>query len=259
MSRLRHLAALAVLIAAAQSAQAVEDVLPPSIEHEPCDQYQKGQPFVIWARFKDDSQLFDPKVIYRSGSNTWKNVAFERVDGTGDFRATLQSKDLKGSLDYFIEVFDENGNGPARFGSTDAPVHITAAAKVEPCRQITDVAPAPRSSAAPRPVAASTTARATAPAAVPALGVSRVDAAPGPTSPPPGAAPGPCERTERPLYCSPALWASLGAVALAGSGVGAYFFAFRGDRAPAGPATRVRVVVTGPDPTAASLSRETMR
>ncbi len=228
---MRSLVALVICAVAPLSARAVEDVLPPSIEHEPCEHYAKGQPFTIWARFKDDSRLWEPKVIFHSGSLTWKNVPFERSGENDDFKAVIQAKDLKESVDYFIEVFDENGNGPARFGSVEAPVHLIATANAGPCEQLSALSASYTSVLVPLRTAPPRTDALTA------------------TPPPP---PSRCEGEDPPLYCSPLLWAGIGMVVLAGGGVASYYLAFRPAGQPEEPPPRVRVSVTGPDPTALS-------
>ena len=54
-----------------------QDKSMPSIIHEACDQYEKGNPYKISVFFQDESELFEPKIIYRSGSNVyWTNLPF---------------------------------------------------------------------------------------------------------------------------------------------------------------------------------------
>jgi hypothetical protein len=126
--------ALAVVLALPSYARA-EDLLPPQIIHEPCDYYQKGQPFTVRAQFFDDSALFDPKVVYRNAKGgDWRTVAFRKGDDI-DFVAVIKVKDLRGPLEYFIETFDENGNGPARYGTPEAPVRVLPSDDAPDCQQ----------------------------------------------------------------------------------------------------------------------------
>ena len=243
----------AVVVVTATRARAAEDTSPPSIVHEPCEQYKKGAPFEVRARFLDDSPIFEPKVIYRSGGSVWKNARFEREPGRDDFRAVIRAADLKGALEYFLEAFDENGNGPARYGSPEAPVKVTPAVEPAECQQIIDVA---------RPVSQPASARPAAPAAAPALppgaaAVATPAAAPttgAPATTTPAAvdlhsAPPPpqrtCDRTDRPLYCSPWLWTAAGAV-LVGGGVGGYFLL--AGKGAATPPAQVTLHVSAPNP-----------
>lgn len=232
---------VAVVVAMAARARAAEDTSPPSIVHEPCEQYRKGGSFEVRARFVDDSPIFEPKVIYRSGGGAWKNARFEREPGR-DFRAVIRAGDLKGALEYFLEAFDENGNGPARYGSPEAPVKVTPAVEPAECQQIIDVA---------RPVSQPASSRPPAPAVAPAA--AGVASGP-PTATAPAAvdlrtAPPPpqrtCERADRPLYCSPWLWTAAGAV-LVGGGVGGYLLLAGNDGATA--PTQVTLRVSAPNP-----------
>jgi hypothetical protein len=235
-----------------------EDTLPPSIIHEACGEYLKGKPFDIIARFEDESQLFDPKVMYRSsGDSHWKQVAFNKETGSEDFKATVKVKDLKGTLEYFIEVFDEFGNGPARMGSPEAPIRVEPSKVPEPCDQVPKAA---------KQVAVTSGSRTTP---TPATGTIDTQKPPPPTTtggtstttahtttgsnvmtqPVPPPAQSTCEQSDRPLYCEAWLWGTLGALVVVGGGVGLYFIL-----KPSPTTTPVResvkLKVSGPDPTA---------
>jgi hypothetical protein len=198
----------------------------PRIVHEACTEFEKGKPFAVLARFEDESQLFDPKVIFRTRSNShWKHAAFTKDAGTESFRAVIERQELRGPLEYFIEVFDEYGNGPARMGSPDAPIRVVPARAPGECQQI--------------PIAA---------AAVTTTAGSKKDPNgidnQGP--PPPKEA---CDREDRPLYCEAWLWATVGAVAAAGIATGVYFGVAAGNDDPPPPIDSVTLTVTGPNPT----------
>ncbi len=124
------------LVGTPEAAAQEDDLLPPGIVHEPCEFYKKRRNFEIIARFYDDSPIFDPKVIYRTRSRRWKSASFKKMPGGKDFKATLKKRKLKGVLEYFIEVFDENGNGPARYGSPEAPVRVRPSRKLVECIQV---------------------------------------------------------------------------------------------------------------------------
>ena len=114
-----------------------EDLIPPQIVHEPCEEYQVGEPFGIWARFYDDSPIFDPKVVYHPiGVDEWQSAPFVKQMGSEDFLAEIPVTALRGGMEYFIEVFDENGNGPARYGGPDVPIRVFPSANAPRCRQI---------------------------------------------------------------------------------------------------------------------------
>jgi len=220
-----------------------EDTLPPSIIHEACSEYQKGKPFDIIARFEDESQLFDPKVMYRaSGDSHWKQAPFTKMPASEDFKATIKVKDLKGTLEYFIEVFDEFGNGPARMGSPEAAIKVAPAKSPEPCEQI----PAQRRSVAVAGSSAPTPPEPEITTPKPAVGAASGGGALSQPVPPPVQAT--CDRQDRPLYCEAWLWGTLGVVVAAAGGVGLYFLLRPSDQPPT-RSSSVRLQVTGPDPT----------
>jgi hypothetical protein len=228
--------ALLVAVAVARPALAADTSMP-QIVHEPCSEFERGKAFSIMARFEDESSLFEPKVIYRAKAGArWKSVALEKVSGSETFQATISVADLRGSLDYFIEVFDEYGNGPARMGDPETPIRLVGTRRPDPCVQV----PAPLD-----PVM--TTAGSDAAAGIPAGPVTATSGG----LPPP--APGTCDRDDRPLYCEPWLWGAVGAVALAGAGAAAYFLFLDNDEDPS-MATSVTLIVDGPDPTTTPLA-----
>jgi len=202
------------------------DTLMPRIVHEACTEFEKGKLFDVLARFEDESQLFDPKVIYRTRSDShWKHAAFTKDADTENFRATIKSRELRGPLEYFIEVFDEYGNGPARMGSPDAPIRVVPARAPDECQQI--------------PVAAAVVTT-TEGSKNPKNGIDNK----GP--PPPKDT---CDLEDRPLYCEAWLWATVGTVAAAGAATGIYFLVANGGDDPPPPIDSVTLIVTGANPT----------
>lgn len=126
--------ALAVTAPASASAT---DTFMPTIVHEACPEYEKGEPFVVRARFEDESQLYEPQVVYRLGPDSdWKQTPLTKEAGSEDFTATIEVGDLAEPIEYYIQVFDEHGNGPARMGDTDAPIEVLPADVPAPCRQL---------------------------------------------------------------------------------------------------------------------------
>lgn len=212
---------------------AATDTLMPSIIHEACAQYEKGRPFEIVARFEDESQLFDPKVMYRTRSDShWKSAPLAKKPGSENFFTVIKSKALKGSLEYFIEVFDEYGNGPARMGSPETPIRVQASKSPEPCVQVpVQSKMIITAGSAPNPGGGLTATTGGAP-------------------PPP---PSTCEREDRPLYCSGVLWAAIGITALGLGGGALYYFVLRDDDKPPPQRDSVTLTVTGEDPTTAPL------
>ncbi|MEE8410274.1 MAG: hypothetical protein V3T05_11755 [Myxococcota bacterium] len=192
MSRARDALLAGLLLVSARVG--VADTLMPSIIHEACAEYEKGQAFEVLARFEDESKLFDPKVLYRTRSDShWKPAPLTKKAGTEIFSAVIKAKGLKGTLEYFIEVFDEYGNGPARMGSPETPIRVQPSKSPEPCVQI------------PQQTTMIITAG-SAPGAGMDLTATTGGAPPSP--------PSTCERENPPLYCSGLLWAVIGVTAL---------------------------------------------
>ena len=232
------------LIGLMSSPAQAADMLPPSIIHEACTQYLKGAPFDIIARFEDESQLFDPKVMYRArGDSHWKAAPFVKDAGVENFRATITAKDLKGTLQYFIEVFDEFGNGPARMGSPEAPITVEPSKAPESCNQVPTITKprgvtsgsGPAVSLEPIP-----------PKSTAATGIGTATSLMmHPLVPPVTRS---CEQADRPLYCEAWLWGIVGGLAIVGGGVGLYLFLRPKEAAPTVRGS-VKIVVSGPNPT----------
>lgn len=222
MNRLGPLWLCSAMVCGASPARA-SDTLMPRIIHEACTNFETGTPFVVLARFEDESQLFDPKVIYRTRSDShWMHASFTKVPGTEDFRAVLKTRDLREPVEYFIEVFDEHGNGPARMGSPDAPIRVLPTRAASPCHQVpTTVAPVTVTE-----------------------GSKRNTGIDGKGPPPPRKA---CDLEDRPLYCEAWLWATVSTVVAAGVATLVYFVGFAGNDDPT-PVDSVTLTVTGPNP-----------
>lgn len=229
-TRLARLSFMLVCLSMAVPAIASADSSMPRIVHEACTEFVRGRPYTISARFEDESQLFDPKVIYRTrAGGHWKHASFKK-DGD-EFHVVLLPREMRKQLEYFIEVFDEFGNGPARMGSPDAPIKLKAAKGAEACEQIpknTEVVVMATGSPEPKPTPVT------------------------PVTPPVKLKEpqGECSNEVRPLYCEPWLWGGVGAVVLTGIGIGIYFIAFDGDPDKNVPGT-IQLRAFGPNVTGA--------
>lgn len=106
-----------------------DDEEAPHISHEDIDVSVAGQDLLVVASIEDPSGVFDPTVLYRVG----EEGAFLRapMEPTGDgaaFSATIPGNFVVGDIHYFIEAFDELGNGPARYGNQELPLRIRVVA-----------------------------------------------------------------------------------------------------------------------------------
>ena len=116
----------------ATSARA-EDTQPPEITHSPITALAKGQPVKVTAKITDQSKFF-PQVFYKwDGAAAYeKPIDMKTMKGKKNknmFEATVPAKGTA-TFEYYIEAYDEFGNGPARSGTPEAPHKIEAPAAV---------------------------------------------------------------------------------------------------------------------------------
>jgi hypothetical protein len=137
-------------------AQAQE--LAPQIDHQPLTKAARGSPLSIRARIVSLSgkPIFEPTVFIRvPGIAGYTRIAMHSVTGIADlFSGEVPASLTSGDFDYYIEAFDEDGNGPARVGSPESPLHVAVGAGTRgtaPSR----TRPPPQPEASP-PVAVST-------------------------------------------------------------------------------------------------------
>lgn len=118
---------------------AQDDTEPPAISHDEVKSARVGEPVVIGATITDPSGVFDPTLLYRvGGDGEFLRLPMTKVPGQGDawdedrFEATIPGDVVSGDLEYFIEAFDEMGNGPARYADADLPVKVRVLVGAEP-------------------------------------------------------------------------------------------------------------------------------
>jgi hypothetical protein len=110
---------------------AAEDSSPPTLVHSDVQIAVRERPLVIEATITDENGVFDPVVLWRVGADgPFARTPLEDAGG-GLFRATLPPDVLVADVDYFIEAYDSLGNGPARHGTEDLPVHVRLVAAAD--------------------------------------------------------------------------------------------------------------------------------
>lgn len=112
------------------------DAAPPRIDHEQIESAPIGRPLEVRATILDESGVFDPALLYRVDKRgSFLRLPMAPVDGEPDrFRAEIPAELVSDDLEYFIEAFDEQGNGPARFGDENVPVLVRVLKTAEPAR-----------------------------------------------------------------------------------------------------------------------------
>ena len=122
--RASHSAA-AILLLCSVAARGEDDTSPPAISHTPVTRGERGKPTVLTARITDESKIF-PQVFFRSGTlgPYEKPLDMKAVKGQkNQWTATLPAP-AGNAIEYYIEAYDEFGNGPARAGDPDKPFRI---------------------------------------------------------------------------------------------------------------------------------------
>ena len=123
---------------------------PPTLEHTPVASAPRGRPLVITAHATDPSGIFGPVLYVRKkGLNNTGFIPL-RMTATrgkpGDYQVELAPAltSVEG-IEYYVEVYDNAGNGPVRAGSPEAPLSIV----LEQEKQAPAVAPVVRPNGAP--------------------------------------------------------------------------------------------------------------
>lgn len=238
------------------------DTAAPQVIHESCETFTRGQPLTIIARFHDESAIWDAKIAYRTrGQKKWRTIPMSLDSDTGNYEATIPAAQLRGHIEYFVEVFDELGNGPARLGDRSHPLRTRPVRSAEPCTQVPKfgmtMAPTSASPAEPEPppsdwaVSDETPAPEASPSPTPPQEESAAFKLLTKRSEPP--AESACAAVEPPLYCEVWLWAVIGgALAIGGGSVGIYFATQQGG-GTGNSSGKSRLTINGPSPTAAPL------
>ncbi len=215
-------AALLVLLFLPAAALA-KDTTPPDISLEPV-QVKPGGAVVVSARIVDPSGVFSPTVYWRGVGHT----EFQSVPMTAQgsiFSALLRPAPGASAVQYFIEAYDDQGNGPARIGQPTQPIvlDLTAfasrASPVPPPSSVPGATPVPPATSVPP---ATTVPPTSVPASTP---VPPSTKAPNPTAVPPatsvpGSTPGPADWTHTLNPPEPQAWKLPTGIGAAVVGVG---------------------------------------
>lgn len=112
------------------SALAQDDTEGPVIDHEPVGMTVSGKPLLIVATITDANGVFEPAVLYRiGGEGTFVSVPMEAAGEGNAYTATIPGDIVVAEVEYFIEAFDELGNGPSREGDPDLPLAVRVVAR----------------------------------------------------------------------------------------------------------------------------------
>jgi hypothetical protein len=123
-----------LLLVVSLPAKAADDVDPPAILHEEAKTGRLGRDLVVRATITDESGVFDPVLLYRVGADgEFLRLPMQPVEGETDvYEAVVPGDVVSADVQYFIEAFDNNGNGPARFGDEALPIKVSVLKTAEP-------------------------------------------------------------------------------------------------------------------------------
>lgn len=100
------------------------DTKAPVITHVRVTKAPRGKALTIRARFEDDNEIFAPSIYVRErGAEEFDTLPMKRAEN--GYEVLISAERMSKDLEYFIEAFDEEGNGPAREGSPENPLTIT--------------------------------------------------------------------------------------------------------------------------------------
>lgn len=104
----------------------------PVIAHEPLSSFAKGEALTFKAKIRSPigKAIFSPAVfLCFPGVEAPLRIPLALVAGEANtFAAQVPPNLTQADFEYFIEAFDEEGNGPSRLGSPEAPIRARAVA-----------------------------------------------------------------------------------------------------------------------------------
>jgi hypothetical protein len=129
VSLLGTLLATAVVVIFTPAVASAADTSPPVIKHTPVTKVTRGENLIVMAHMKDDSAIFGATLWYRAPNTTLYASAEMIRKGEDLWGASIP---VTSDIEYYIEAYDEFGNGPSWAGSPKTPflVKIADAAPV---------------------------------------------------------------------------------------------------------------------------------
>jgi hypothetical protein len=121
--------ALILLLGSVGRLAGAEETSPPTIEHDRISTCAKGEPLVIQARIVSTAgkKIFTPAVYVKlSGADVFTKLSMQPHPTAAEiFVARLPASFTEQDFSYYVEAYDEDGNGPSRAGSPEAPYSVT--------------------------------------------------------------------------------------------------------------------------------------
>ena len=122
---MRAIFCAAVVLLLCGAAARADDTSPPVISHSPVSRGERGKQTPVFARITDESKIF-PQIFFRFGlgSAYEKPIDMKPVRGQRNQWGGNLPPPPGNVIEYYIEAYDEFGNGPARAGDPDRPFRI---------------------------------------------------------------------------------------------------------------------------------------
>ncbi len=101
--------------------------VPPAITHAAVTEALRGKPVEINARLAGETGVQGAAVMFRrSGEKDYRKLPMGNIGGD-DYTATIPASMTTTDVEYFVEAYDQYGNGPARSGSPNVPyaMHVS--------------------------------------------------------------------------------------------------------------------------------------
>lgn len=126
-------AALVLTTAQISRADSGDDRKAPVIRHTAVEVATEGAQVVISAEIRDDSGIFAPTLWYRlPGEETYSSADLVYAGDRVYSAKVIASQ----PIEYWLEAYDELGNGPARSGTPDKPYRIRIEAPPAPANSL---------------------------------------------------------------------------------------------------------------------------
>lgn len=114
--------ALLLVLAAASAA---DDVDAPTMQHEPVSSATRQTELKISAEINDPSGVFGAMVLWRLVTEATYTSIDMKEESPGKYVAAIAASKVTAPIEYYVEAFDSNGNGPTRAGTPEAPLRTT--------------------------------------------------------------------------------------------------------------------------------------
>jgi hypothetical protein len=113
---------------------ALADDQPPLFDHAPPAEFTRGQPLTIRATITSPAgrKIFEPKLYVRNPGTEYVGVKMVETRQKNVFEAAVVPGLLFERLEYYLEAFDVEGNGPSRVASAKTPLSIRMVVPPEP-------------------------------------------------------------------------------------------------------------------------------